>query len=62
MKDSYSFDLSDEGLAASYAKHREAYVRIFDRLRPGVRDRLGGVRRDGRLGVGGTPGGGVHRR
>ncbi|HXV94417.1 MAG TPA: proline--tRNA ligase [Pseudonocardia sp.] len=32
MKDSYSFDLSDEGLAESYARHREAYVRIFDRL------------------------------
>ncbi len=32
MKDSYSFDLSDEGLASSYAKHREAYVKIFDRL------------------------------
>ncbi|MGH3615064.1 MAG: proline--tRNA ligase [Pseudonocardia sp.] len=32
MKDSYSFDLSDEGLAASYAKHRDAYVRMFDRL------------------------------
>ena len=32
MKDSYSFDLSDEGLAESYAKHRQAYIRIFDRL------------------------------
>ncbi len=32
MKDSYSFDVSDAGLEASYAKHREAYVRIFDRL------------------------------
>jgi prolyl-tRNA synthetase len=32
MKDSYSFDLSDEGLAASYGKHREAYVKMFDRL------------------------------
>src|ERR687893_710110 len=32
MKDSYSFDLSDEGLAESYRLHREAYVRIFDRL------------------------------
>jgi prolyl-tRNA synthetase len=32
MKDSYSFDLSDEGLAESYAKHRDAYIRIFDRL------------------------------
>ncbi|MDQ3599924.1 MAG: proline--tRNA ligase [Actinomycetota bacterium] len=32
MKDSYSFDLSDEGLGESYRLHREAYVRIFDRL------------------------------
>jgi prolyl-tRNA synthetase len=32
MKDSYSFDLSDEGLAGSYARHRAAYRRIFDRL------------------------------
>ncbi|MBS2962866.1 proline--tRNA ligase [Actinocrinis puniceicyclus] len=32
MKDSYSFDLDDEGLKRSYELHREAYVRIFDRL------------------------------
>jgi len=32
MKDSYSFDLDDEGLAASYQTHRDAYVRAFDRL------------------------------
>ncbi|HVF05759.1 MAG TPA: proline--tRNA ligase [Frankiaceae bacterium] len=32
MKDSYSFDLSDEGLQASYDLHRAAYVRIFERL------------------------------
>lgn len=32
MKDSYSFDLDDNGLAASYQAHRDAYVRIFDRL------------------------------
>ena len=32
MKDSYSFDTSDEGLDASYAAHREAYIRTFDRL------------------------------
>jgi prolyl-tRNA synthetase len=32
MKDSYSFDVSDEGLAASYQAHRDAYIRIFDRL------------------------------
>ena len=32
MKDSYSFDIDDEGLAKSYAAHRDAYIRIFDRL------------------------------
>ena len=32
MKDSYSFDMSDEGLDASYAKHRETYQRIFGRV------------------------------
>ncbi len=32
MKDSYSFDIDDEGLAASYEKHRKAYISLFDRL------------------------------
>ena len=32
MKDSYSFDVDDAGLAASYQRHREAYIRIFERL------------------------------
>ena len=32
MKDSYSFDLTDEGLVESYQKHRAAYVKTFDRL------------------------------
>ena len=32
MKDSYSFDVSDAGLESSYAAHRAAYVKIFDRL------------------------------
>jgi prolyl-tRNA synthetase len=32
MKDSYSFDTSDEGLERSYAAHRVAYVKTFDRL------------------------------
>ncbi|MFE0096059.1 proline--tRNA ligase, partial [Streptomyces sp. NPDC059015] len=32
MKDSYSFDTSDEGLAESYRLHREAYIKIFQRL------------------------------
>lgn len=32
MKDSYSFTVDDAGLDEAYEKHREAYVRIFDRL------------------------------
>ena len=32
MKDSYSFDIDDAGLDLSYQKHRDAYVRTFDRL------------------------------
>ncbi|MBX7430883.1 proline--tRNA ligase [Mycobacterium sp. Y57] len=35
MKDSYSFDVDDDGLKKVYQHHREAYQRIFDRL--GVR-------------------------
>ena len=32
MKDSYSFDVDDAGLDESYQKHRDAYIRIFDKL------------------------------
>ncbi|MPY78172.1 MAG: proline--tRNA ligase [Actinophytocola sp.] len=32
MKDSYSFDLDAAGLQRSYDKHRDAYIKIFDRL------------------------------
>lgn len=32
MKDSYSFDYTDEGLDVSYQQHRDAYERIFQRL------------------------------
>lgn len=35
MKDSYSFDVDDDGLASQYLAHREAYQRIFSKL--GVR-------------------------
>ena len=35
MKDSYSFDVDDDGLKAAYHAHRDAYQRIFARL--GVR-------------------------
>ncbi|HEY2671852.1 MAG TPA: proline--tRNA ligase [Rugosimonospora sp.] len=37
MKDGYSFDLDDDGLAASYAACRAAYERIFERLDVEVR-------------------------
>ncbi|GEA88346.1 proline--tRNA ligase [Cellulomonas cellasea] len=32
MKDAYSFDVDDEGLAQSYQRQRDAYERIFTRL------------------------------
>lgn len=32
MKDSYSFDMDRAGLEASYAQHRAAYIRMFDRM------------------------------
>lgn len=32
MKDSYSFDLDQAGLQRSYDAHRDAYIRIFERL------------------------------
>ena len=32
MKDSYSFDIDDDGLARSYQQHRDAYISTFERL------------------------------
>ncbi len=32
MKDSYSFDIDDEGLEKAYQIQRDAYIRIFERL------------------------------
>ena len=32
MKDSYSFDIDEAGLQKSYDMHRDAYVKIFNRL------------------------------
>ena len=32
MKDSYSFDIDDEGLDRSYHLHRDAYIKTFERL------------------------------
>ena len=56
MKDSYSFDLTDDGLAESYRLHRDAYVRIFDRLGLEYVIVAATSGRDGRLGVRGVPG------
>jgi prolyl-tRNA synthetase len=32
MKDSYSFDVNDAGLDISYQRHRDSYIKTFDRL------------------------------
>ena len=56
MKDSYSFDIDDDGLKNAYHAHREAYQKIFDAAGRRLRHRLGGVGRDGRQRVGGVPG------
>ena len=32
MKDSYSFDINSQGLQKSYDAHRDAYIKIFNRL------------------------------
>jgi prolyl-tRNA synthetase len=32
MKDAYSFDVDEDGLARSYLRNREAYIKVFDRL------------------------------
>src|SRR3954462_11443919 len=32
MKDSYSFDVDDAGLAVSYQRHRDAYIATFEHL------------------------------
>ena len=32
MKDSYSFDIDDAGLEISYQRHRDAYIKTFERL------------------------------
>jgi prolyl-tRNA synthetase len=61
MKDSYSFDVDDAGLERSYQQHREAYLRLFERLGLEVVVVAGRVRRDGRLGQRGVPAPQPHR-
>ena len=62
MKDTYSFDISDDGLDASYAAHREAYIKTFDRFGFDyvIVKAISG--RDGRLEVRGVPGAQRRRR
>ena len=55
MKDSYSFDYTDEGLDVSYQPHRDAYERIFARLGLEYVIVAGGCRRDGRIAERGVP-------
>ena len=55
MKDSYSFDLDDAGLAVSYQRHRDAYIRTFDRLGLPYVIVVGDVGGDGRVGERGVP-------
>ena len=59
MKDSYSFDITDEGLDASYEAHRDGLHQDLRPARLRLRHRQGDLRRDGRLEVRGVPG---HRR
>ena len=56
MKDSYSFDIDDAGLRASYEAHRDAYNGSSSGSASTYRIVFGGVRRDGRLGLRGVPG------
>ena len=51
MKDSYSFDLGPGELDVSFRAHRDAYVRIFERLSVPAIPVDGIQRRDGRLGL-----------
>ena len=62
MKDSYSFDISDEAFPASYELHRNAYIKIFDRLGLDYVIVAGDVGRHGRVGQRGVPGHGGGRR
>ena len=59
MKDSYSFDLSDEGLERVLPGAPRRLRADLHPARLRLPDRLRGVRRDGRLGVGGVPGAGA---
>ena len=43
------------GSSRSYQRHRDAYIKLFDRLRAAVRHRVGDVGCDGRLDVRGVP-------
>ena len=49
MKDAYSFDLDRRRAGRVVRRHRDAYMRIFDRLGLDYTIVAGDVRRDGRL-------------
>ena len=55
MKDSYSFDVDDAGLDKLLRRAPRRLHQDLRPARPGVRDRLGDVRRDGRLEERGVP-------
>ena len=55
MKDSYSFDVSDEAFMASYQRASRGLHQDLRPARLRLRDRRGDVRRDGRLGERGVP-------
>ena len=62
MKDSYSFDIDDAGLAALVRPAPRGLHQAVRPARPAVRDRVGDVGRDGRLGLRGVPGSDRRRR
>ena len=62
MKDSYSFDVDDAGAAAVVRAPSRGLHQAVRPTRPAVRDRVGDVGCDGRLGVGGVPGSDRRRR
>ena len=56
MKDSYSFDVDDDGLAAAYHRAPRRLPADLRQVGSALRHRLGGLRRDGRQRVRGVPG------
>ena len=55
MKDSYSFDVDDDGLREAYQRHRDAYVQDLRPARAATTSSVRDARRDGRQRVRGVP-------